>query len=233
MSWRVARSLDVLLDEIGKMAPKRSRVSDGSIGDAAHASRDSDHNPWVRLNGIGIVRARDFTHDPANGCDAGKIAEAVRKLGADNAHPALGAGAYVIWNRSIASHSQRWVWRSYDGSNPHETHCHVSVTTAPAGFDSVRPWGIHSEEIDVQLSDKLPGGRTVGDALVAVLKMQEQLARFRAATVARDRMLRKRLNELVKQTRIEHAELEALLDEWLTDRDDDESPNAPSSSHII
>ena len=44
MAWRVARSLDVLLGQLNALAPERSKASDGSIGDAAHASRSSDHN---------------------------------------------------------------------------------------------------------------------------------------------------------------------------------------------
>ncbi len=74
MAWRTAKSLDVLLDEINRAAPKRSKASDGSIGDAAHATRSSDHNPWVRWLGTGIVTARDFTHDPAGGLDCNKLA---------------------------------------------------------------------------------------------------------------------------------------------------------------
>lgn len=146
MSWRVARSLDVLLAEVNAAAPARSKVSDGSIGDAAHASRTSDHNPWVRdSRGVGVVRARDITHDPADGCDAGEIAEHVRQLGIDG-HPALGPGAYVIWNHRIASDSYGWAWRGYYGSNPHTAHVHISVATSAAGYDSTAPWGWDQED---------------------------------------------------------------------------------------
>ena len=145
MSWRVARSLDTLLVEVNTAAPKRSRVSDGAIGDLRHQHEaSSDHNPFVIVDGQGVVRARDFTHDPANGCDAGKLAEAIRQLGIAG-HPALGQGAYVIWNRRIASATldgRPWDWEPYSGSNPHDHHCHVSVSRAPAGFDSVKRWGV-------------------------------------------------------------------------------------------
>lgn len=148
MSWRVARSLDVLLEEINTAAPNRSKVSDGSIGDPSHSARYSDHNP----NSAGVVRARDFTHDPAGGCDAGELAERVRVL-AIKGHPALGPGAYVIWNRAIASATYGWVWRPYDGANPHDHHCHVSVATAAAGYDSTAPWGVTTEEDEVTPED--------------------------------------------------------------------------------
>lgn len=143
MTWRDARSIDVLKTEIDAAYLDRSTASDGTIGDAAHASRDSDHNPWVILAGVGIVRARDVTHDPAHGCDCDVLAERVAALIALSAHPALRHGAYVIRNRRIFSFDRRGEgWRPYTGSNPHEKHMHVSVSLDPTGFDSTAPWGI-------------------------------------------------------------------------------------------
>lgn len=138
MTWRVARSLDVLLTEINERAPKRNKVSDGSIGDAAHASRSSDHNPWVKdASGTGVVRARDFTHDPAGGLDCNWLAAEVASLLGN--HPALTNGAYVIWNRRIISTDRKGEgWRAYTGSNGHTQHCHVSVGTS--GYDTTAPW---------------------------------------------------------------------------------------------
>ncbi len=129
-SWRVARSLDQLLAQINAAAPNRSKVSDGSIGDTAHASRVSDHNPDSR----GIVHARDYTHDPANGCDidaifAGIVASGDRRV------------SYLIRSRRITQwQGGRLVWTPYDGTNPHDAHGHVSVTAA--GEDDTRPWQI-------------------------------------------------------------------------------------------
>ena len=55
--WRVAESLQRLLDQVNQMAPVRSKASDGAIGDASHQTRDSDHNPWVTDGNIGVVTA--------------------------------------------------------------------------------------------------------------------------------------------------------------------------------
>lgn len=133
MTWRPARSLDVLLAEVNKLAPKRSKTSDGTIGDTAHSARTSDHNP----NSAGVVRARDITHDPADGCDCNVLASKVAAL--LGKHPALGAGAYVIWNRRIISTNRKAEgWRTYTGSNPHSKHMHVSVGTR--GYDDTTPW---------------------------------------------------------------------------------------------
>jgi hypothetical protein len=147
MSWRMARSLDTLLAELNEAAPKRSKVSDGGIGDAAHASRDSDHNPWVTRDGVGIVRARDFTHDPAGGLDCGRLATTLAVMlgrpGERPAHPALGDGAYVIFRRRIISRARIGEgWRPYTGSNPHDKHLHLSVALANTGYDSTRAWDV-------------------------------------------------------------------------------------------
>lgn len=133
---RPARSLDVLLREVNAHAPARSRASDGWIGDAAHQSRPSDHNPDPVT---GVVRARDITHDPDGGLNCNELATLLlRKLGK---LPALGPGAYLIWNGRIVSTNRLGEgWRAYTGSNPHRSHLHVSVASSSSGYDSALPW---------------------------------------------------------------------------------------------
>lgn len=116
MAWRVAKALDKLLDQINAYAPRRSKISDGSIGDVAHSSRVSDHNPDSR----GVVHARDFTHDPKNGFDAHAFARRLAK--ADDRRI-----KYLISNRQISNPSiGAGRWRPYSGINPHNKHAHVS-----------------------------------------------------------------------------------------------------------
>ncbi|CAN5652492.1 hypothetical protein BH10PSE18_BH10PSE18_47880 [soil metagenome] len=134
--WRLATSLQRLRGNVDALAPLRSKRSDGSIGDAAHASRDSDHNPWVEAGGKGIVTAIDITHDPANGCDAARLAESLREA----SDPRV---KYVIWNRRIFSATvQAWQWRPYGGSNPHDHHMHISVQAEPGRFDDATDWQV-------------------------------------------------------------------------------------------
>lgn len=154
MTFRKARSLDVLLAEVDAAAPNRSTASDGWIGDAAHASRDSDHNPWViDSNGVGVVRASDTTHDPAGGLDCNLLAAALEDL-YKRGHPALGSGAYTIWRGRILSRDRiSEGWRPYTGSNRHDHHLHQSVAFAAAGYDSTAPWGV-MEEIDMPLTSE-------------------------------------------------------------------------------
>ena len=136
--WRVAKSLLSLRDQVNRKAPNRKKSHDGTIGDAAHASRASDHNPWVIDGSVGVVTAMDITHDPAGGCDAGAIAEAIR--GSRDARV-----KYIIWNRRIANPlpldgQPPWAWRPYTGANPHNKHCHISVKPEKSSYDSVMNW---------------------------------------------------------------------------------------------
>lgn len=127
-NWRRARSLDTLVAEINAHAPKRSRTSDGFLGDAAHASRPSDHNPNAR----GVVCAGDLTDDAARGADMDKLAPFLIR----HRHPAL---KYIILNRRIASARSGWKWVAYTGPNPHIKHMHVSVESP---YDDLTPWGV-------------------------------------------------------------------------------------------
>jgi hypothetical protein len=142
-SWRLAESLRVLRDEVDALAPKRSKASDGTVGDTAHATRWSDHNPWVQDRGAGVVTARDITHDPENGLDAGALAEHFRAMGKAG-DPRI---KYVIWNRRICSFIENWRWREYSGPNAHKHHVHVSVSSKRRYYDSRRPWGLRPEPV--------------------------------------------------------------------------------------
>lgn len=140
VAWRVARSLLTLRDQVNQRAPRRNKVSDGTIGDASHCQRSSDHNPWVRDGTVGIVTALDITHDPRGGCDANTIAEAIRASREIRVK-------YIIWNRRIANSAaiggrQPWEWRPYNGTNPHTRHVHISVRPDKPSYDSTVAWAI-------------------------------------------------------------------------------------------
>lgn len=147
MSWRMAQSLEVLRGEINALAPNRSVASDGGIGDEEHATRDSDHNPWRPGRTVG---ARDFTHDPAGGLDCNVLAKKLAAL--LGRHPALGPGAYIIWDWKIISTDRLSEgWRPYGGENGHTKHLHLSVGTS--NYDSTVPWGIGIQEDEVTPED--------------------------------------------------------------------------------
>lgn len=226
MSWRVARSLEVLLAEVNRAAPNRSTDSDGSIGDPAHSSRESDHNP----NNLGVVRARDFTHDPSHGFDAGKLAEGVRRLGLAG-HPALGPGAYVIWNRRIASATAdgaRWDWEPYAGTNPHTAHVHVSVTTHPGdrGYDSLRPWTIEERpDMNHAQDARLKRIERQVETTHTVVTAQLERANRRLAR-ANTRLARLRQLGLTSRAEVEAAldDIQAILEENAPETEDTPTP---------
>jgi len=111
-----------LREQIDDSFPDRDRKSDGWIGDAAHASRPSDHNPDP-INGY--VRAIDVDKDldtrPSTGA---YLADQIRSC-AKSGEKRI---SYVIYAGKIASAKKSWSWRSYDGINRHDHHIHISFT---------------------------------------------------------------------------------------------------------
>jgi peptidoglycan hydrolase-like protein with peptidoglycan-binding domain len=130
---RIAKSLDTLRAQVNTVYPDRSKANDGWIGDAAHASRKSDHNP----NSAGVVQALDITHDPKHGFNSYEFAEHLRTV-KDNRIK------YVISNHKIfmGHGSNAWKWQNYTGSNPHSQHVHISVSDTSKLYDDPSQWDI-------------------------------------------------------------------------------------------
>lgn len=134
MAWRLARSLDVLRTQINELSPNRSKISDGTKGDDAHARRKSDHNPNAR----GVVQGMDITDDEKHGVDNVKLANALiasrdRRI------------KYLIADGQICSGAAGpapWTWRSYTGSNAHRHHMHISVADDPKLYDDASAWDL-------------------------------------------------------------------------------------------
>ena len=59
MSWRVARSLLVLFDQLNAAAPGRSRSSDGTVGDLAHQAGVS-HSSGGAASDAAACHVRDL-----------------------------------------------------------------------------------------------------------------------------------------------------------------------------
>ncbi len=133
MTWRLAPSLKAMIAEANVLAPNRSKVSDGTVGDFRHKARASDHNPDDR----GIVHAVDLTNDPPRGWAVHLQLEALRRRRDSRVK-------YIISNRRIAGPGTRiggWEWQTYDGINAHAHHGHVSVwSTGKAENDVGTPW---------------------------------------------------------------------------------------------
>ena len=114
-----------LREQFDDIFPERDRRSDGWIGDTRHQARPSDHNP-DRTSG-GIVRAIDIDRDVHKGSKPDlmpDIAEQLR-LAAKRGEKRI---SYLIFEGRIASPRLRWRWRKYSGTNPHNSHLHISFT---------------------------------------------------------------------------------------------------------
>ena len=128
MSWRNAPSVAAALKQATERWPKRKKGGDGTIGDANHQGRKSDHNPDAR----GVVHAFDLTHDPTGGVDCQVLADhLVRKK-----DPRV---RKIIFNhRTVESHD--WQWRDYTGASPHTHHMHVSIHETAEAENDTSPW---------------------------------------------------------------------------------------------
>ena len=111
-----------LREMIDDSYPERDRKSDGWIGDAAHSSRPSDHNP-DKANGF--VRAIDVDKNLDSRPSTGAYLADQIRLCAKAGDKRI---SYVIYAGKIASSKKAWRWRPYDGINRHDHHIHISFT---------------------------------------------------------------------------------------------------------
>ena len=116
---RITKSLATLRSQVNALAPNRSKLADGWIGDSKHSMRKSDHNPEPD----GTVDAFDLTHDPKNGVDIQKVCDAI--IASKDKRV-----SYLICNGQITAGNggpKPWIKRVYTGANKHTKHLHVSV----------------------------------------------------------------------------------------------------------
>jgi hypothetical protein len=111
-----------LREQFDDSYPSRDRTSDGWIGDTRHSARTSDHNPDEQ----GIVRAIDIDRD----LSGKKKPDLMPDLADQIRHAAKSDKriSYIIFNGRIASARLGFRWRKYRGSNPHNSHCHISFS---------------------------------------------------------------------------------------------------------
>lgn len=134
MAWRAANCLLQLQNDVNAKYPKnRSKELDAFKGDAAHEARESDHNP----NSAGVVCAYDITHDPAHGVDTYALFDYMIR------HPDPRV-QYLISNKRIwnTDKDKPGKYRAYTGTNPHQTHLHVSVKQNATLYNNPTSWDI-------------------------------------------------------------------------------------------
>lgn len=131
-SWRVARSLLKLLDQINTFAPTRDKDSDGSIGDQSHAARKSDHNP----NAAGVVRAVDIDEDLGTAVTLQQIVDSIAASKDKRVRYIIYEGKITVEGSKLQS------WKIYTGVNAHRHHAHFSVSNESTLYDDVSEWSI-------------------------------------------------------------------------------------------
>ena len=124
MKFQLSKAAIQLRNQVDDTYPSRDRTSDGWIGDTRHQARPSDHNPDAN----GWVRAIDLDRDLSGRAKPDlmpDLADQLRLLCKSKREKRI---AYLIFDGRIASSKKSWAWRTYEGSNKHNHHMHISFT---------------------------------------------------------------------------------------------------------
>lgn len=119
--WRLAPALVALVDEVDSAYPGRDTSADGSIGDQAHATRESDHNPGSG----GYVHAVDVTHDPDAGFSGLRFVTHLVAVRDPRVKYLIHDG--YVWRSYASNGHPAWSRQPYTGTSPHRHHVHVSI----------------------------------------------------------------------------------------------------------
>lgn len=153
--WVLVPCLVALRAEFNIAGPQRSKESDGSIGDTAHASSSSDHNPdetgatpYEDSDRINEVHAIDVT-DKGPWSSGFSFVGAVENIRLRHQRGEDDRLQNIIHNGKIASRSWGWAWRDYNGSNPHDKHAHFSARYSTAQESDTSSWGVGEGDDDM------------------------------------------------------------------------------------
>lgn len=137
--YYLAPALVTLRSQINELFPGRDKTSDGWIGDAAHKSRKSDHNAWVRdKKNVGVVTALDVDKDLSLNV---KVQFLVDQL-LMHRDPRI---KYIIFNGRITqlgADGRIKGWKPYTGTNAHREHFHISVKSDAKFWSDDKQWSI-------------------------------------------------------------------------------------------
>lgn len=133
----LAPSLVALYDQADARFPDRSIASDGTIGDAAHADRVSDHNPAPYTDGKSYVTAADLTDwDPR--FDVDEMLENLRQERDPRIKYGISDGRF--FSSYATPDRAAWAWAPYNGLNGHFKHVHISVLMSDVGLFDTSSW---------------------------------------------------------------------------------------------
>ncbi len=154
--WTLVPCLDELRGELTRVAPNRSKVSDGTIGDTVHQNSISDHNddedgnvPIRDADNVHEVHAIDLTADLREpGLTMEMVVQHVVGRCREGKETRL---RYVIYNRRIWEADNEWRQRKYSGDSAHIEHAHLSASYETKKEASRASWKL--EDIKVALTD--------------------------------------------------------------------------------
>jgi hypothetical protein len=169
MAWVLTRGLNTVRAEFNTVFPGRDKATDGSVGDLAHQTGSSGHNPdrtgkaeYKDGDSKDEVRAIDVDRDliPGSATDWMElvIQYLIKKARAGGYIPFR----YIIYKGRIWARSDGWQTRTYTGSNKHDKHAHFSGDytqtadewTGTLGLASVRGGSAGGGDMLVRKGDK-------------------------------------------------------------------------------
>jgi hypothetical protein len=229
VAWVLTRGLTAFLAEVNEVFPGRDKTSDGTIGDQAHSSGVSGHNPDRTGNAEyrdgdskDEVRAIDIDRDlvPGSTIDyAERVVQLIVQLARAGVYVPF---RYVIYKRRIWSSSTGWATRQYTGANAHDKHIHLSGGYSERADEWTGRLGLAAVRGDeMELTDKITRdtgyeGRTVE----MVLADGQNLRNFLSAKVGTtgqpwlpEAGSPARLLELLPKLAEEHDTTQKALDE--------------------
>jgi len=164
-NWTLLPSLKELFAEFDLIAPDRDHASDGSIGNTAHQTEVSDHNPddtagskaaYNDHDGKPEVRAVDVDNtlritvegfsDPMEG-----VVQYVLKRCRSGAEKRL---EYIIYFRRIWTRSSGWTQKTYTGASAHTEHAHFSARHDGSFDNKTESWTLEDIPVALTAADK-------------------------------------------------------------------------------
>lgn len=160
-TWVLVPALVALRRDLDAVAPGRDTRSDGSIGDAAHSTRVSDHNP----DETGAVPIHDAdtineVHAIDVDVDLRQPSDLTLRRVVDHIVDRCRTGAerrlrYVIFQKIIWHVDNEWRPAPYSGSDPHTEHAHFSASYDPLRERNTADWNLGEIPVALTLDDKV------------------------------------------------------------------------------
>lgn len=163
MSWVLTRGLTTVRAEFNEVFPNRDKASDGSIGDQAHQTGSSGHNPDLTGraehrdgDALDEVRAIDVDRDLVPGSQVDWMERVVQSIVLKGRAGQYVPFRYIIYKRRIWSRTDGWRTRTYTGANTHDRHAHFSGDYTQTADSWTGSLGLASliERTDVAITDQ-------------------------------------------------------------------------------